>query len=97
MIIKGSQVPEAAGRKSYPIGEEQGILHHLATYTTTPESPFRPHKHERGEIWYIVDGEALVSLDGREEAVVAGDVVILAPWVEHGLRSESRARWICLG
>ncbi len=97
MIIKASQAVGKAGRRLYPISECQDILHHFATFETTPNNPFRPHRHERGELWYIVEGEAIVSLDGVEQAVEAGDLVVLGPNVEHGLRTETRAFWVCLG
>jgi len=55
------------------------------------------HKHAVPELWFIIDGEALVTLDGVEHPVESGDLIVIDPWVEHGLRTESRATWICLG
>lgn len=97
MIIRAQALDEANGRKPYPIADQQTILHHLSVYDTRAENPFKPHKHEREEIWYIIEGAAIVSLDGQEQTVGPGDVVLLKPWIEHGLRSESRARWVCIG
>lgn len=97
MIIHCATVPETNGRRGYPIGGQQGLLQHLAVRVTTPANPFRPHRHEREEIWYIIEGAGLVSLDGVEHAVEAGDVIILKPWVEHGLRTEGQVKWLCLG
>lgn len=97
MIIHNSDIPEEKGRKGYPIAGQQHLLHHLAVRITAPDNPFKPHRHEAEEIWYIVAGEALVELDGQEHPVVAGDVIILKPWVEHGLRSETQVKWVCLG
>jgi mannose-6-phosphate isomerase-like protein (cupin superfamily) len=99
MIIRANQAQTDAtrGRTAYPIADQQTLLHHLSVYHTTPGVPFPPHKHERIEIWYIVEGEAIISLDGVEDTVRGGDVVVLPSWVEHGLRSETSARWVCLG
>lgn len=100
MIIRGADVPfeEARGRIAYPLDEPgKGAIGHLVVYDTTPERPFRPHRHAAAEVWYIIEGQALVSLDGAESIVNGGDLVVLPPWCEHGLRSESRARWMCLG
>lgn len=97
MIVRCRDIPEQNGRRGYAIGSEQTLLHHLAVRVTTPANPFKPHRHEAEEVWYIVEGEALVELDGQEHPVETGDVVILKPWVEHGLRSESRVKWVCLG
>ena len=97
MIIKNGDLPDENGRKGYPIAGQQNLLHHLAVRITSPGNPFKPHRHEAEEVWYIVDGQALVSLDGQEHVVEAGDVIILEPWVEHGLRTERQAKWVCLG
>ncbi len=97
MIIRSAAVPETNGRQGYPIAGHQHLLHHLAVRVTTPDNPFRPHRHEAEEIWYIIEGQGLVSLDGEEQAVEAGDVILLKPWVEHGLRTAGQVRWMCLG
>jgi mannose-6-phosphate isomerase-like protein (cupin superfamily) len=97
MLIRGAEVPEQQLRKPYPVAGQQEILQHFAVRVTTPANPFPVHRHEKAELWYIVDGEAIVTVGGEEHAVEGGDLVILAPWVEHGLRTEGRATWICLG
>ncbi len=97
MIIRGQDIVEQNGRKGYPIADRQHLLHHFAVRITTPANPFGPHRHEAEEIWYIIAGRAWVSLDGREEQVAAGDVILLAPWVEHGLRTNEQVTWLCLG
>ncbi len=97
MIIKKADLPEQNGRTGYPITGHQKLLQHLAVRITTPDNPFKPHRHEAEELWYIVDGKAWVSLNGEEQIVVAGDVIILEPWVEHGLRTEGQVKWVCVG
>ncbi|MGC8779652.1 MAG: cupin domain-containing protein [Anaerolineae bacterium] len=97
MIIRGQDIPDQNGRKGYPIAGRQGVLHHLAVRVTTPANPFKPHRHEAEEIWYIIAGRAWVNLDGQEHEVATGDVILLAPWVEHGLRTDGEVTWMCLG
>jgi mannose-6-phosphate isomerase-like protein (cupin superfamily) len=97
VIIKGKTLPEQDGRKPYPLTSGDVVGKHFVVRVTTPDNPFEPHQHAQREIWFIVQGEALVSLHGEEHAVEAGDLVELEPWVEHGLRTESRVTWICLG
>ena len=45
------------------------------------------HRHEHSEVYYIVDGEGTVVLDGEERAVGAGSAVFIPGNVEHGIRN----------
>ena len=97
LLFKASEVPEEKGRRSYPVGGKQGVLHHFALRVTTPANPFGPHTHAGEELWYIVEGQAVASVGGEEQVVGAGDLVVLPSQVEHGLRTDGQVTWICLG
>jgi mannose-6-phosphate isomerase-like protein (cupin superfamily) len=97
MIIKGILDPAQKGRTYYPLDDFSMLTRHFVIRETTPENPFVPHEHEQPELWYIIEGEAMVTLGEEEHAVSAGDLVRLNPWVRHGLRSDSSVRWICMG
>ena len=97
MIIKGSGIPRKNGRRPYALDGREIITQHFVTRVTTPENPFAPHKHAKPELWYIIDGEAVVVIDGVDNCVEEGDLIVLDPWVEHGLRTGSEVTWICLG
>jgi len=97
MVIKGSEISEQNGRKAYPLAGHQVAIQHFVVWMTTPDSPFRPHRHEQPELWYIIEGQALITLDGHEQAVEGGDLAVVSPWVEHGLQTEGVVSWICLG
>lgn len=97
MIIRGSEIETKDGRKPYPLAGQEIVTKHFVIRETTPDTPFRPHRHEQPELWFILEGEAIVSLDGRDHTVYKGDLIVLAPHVEHGLRVERDATWICLG
>ena len=98
MIVKGSELPESDhGRKLYPLTSHEIAGRHFATWATTPDHPFPSHKHEQRELWFIVDGLAIATLDGQEQLVESGDLIELAPWVEHGLRTDTEVKWICMG
>jgi hypothetical protein len=45
----------------------------------------------------MVEGEALFLSCGTETPVAGGDLITIEPQLEHGLRTESRVVWICLG
>jgi mannose-6-phosphate isomerase-like protein (cupin superfamily) len=97
MIIHASDTEEINGRRPYPLETMLVEVQHFVIRVTTPGNPFRPHAHEQPELWFIIDGEALVTLDGEEHIVGARDLIAIPPWVEHGLRVLDRAEWICLG
>lgn len=97
MIIRASDTEEKGGRRPYSLEGMNVQVQHFVIRVTTPGHPFRPHSHEQPELWFIIDGEALVSLDGEEHIVAARDLIAIPPWAEHGLRVLDRAEWICLG
>lgn len=97
MILKSKTLPIQNGRRPYELEGRGIVVHHFVTRETTPENPFAPHKHAVPELWYIIDGEGLVTIDGGEHPVESGDLIVIDPWVEHGLRTASRVAWICLG
>ena len=96
MVIRGRELPTAHGRKPYPLPSGVGPLEHFVMRVTTPETPFPPHRHEGSELWYIVEGEARLCLDGVEQIAQGGDLIVLRPGVEHGLRTQREVTWICL-
>ena len=97
MIVKGVQDTGEAGRTFYPLAGFELTVGHFVIRDTAPSNPFDPHKHEAREIWYIMKGSALFIRDGKEERVEEGDLIVIEPWVEHGLRTDSHVTWICLG
>ncbi len=51
----------------------------------------REHYHRRGtEIYYVLDGEGAVRLDGVEHPVKRGSLVHIPPGVVHGARGRMR-------
>ena len=97
MIVKGSAHEFEDARKHYPIEDRQETLGHFVCRITTPDNPFGPHQHEGEEFWYILEGDAVVSIDGEESAVEAGDLIVLPSGSDHGLKSDTRAVWLCFG
>jgi mannose-6-phosphate isomerase-like protein (cupin superfamily) len=48
-----------------------------------------PHRHEPPEIYFIVEGTGILTIDGVEQVVTAGSAVFIPGNAEHGLRNES--------
>ena len=97
MIIRAKELETVDGRTHYPVEGKQQALAHFVSRVTTPDNPFGPHEHEGEEFWFILSGRAIVSIDGEESDVEAGDLVLLASGTGHGLRSEREAVWLCFG
>ncbi|MBN1934285.1 MAG: cupin domain-containing protein [Anaerolineae bacterium] len=97
MILRASEIEVKNGRRPYELGRREIVVKHFVTRVTTPDNPFNPHKHERSELWFLTAGEAIVSLDGVDHSVESGDLIVIDPWIEHGLRTNTEATWICLG
>lgn len=51
----------------------------------------KPHYHRRGvELYYVLEGEGAILLDGVEHALHKGSVVHIPPGVVHGARGTMR-------
>ena len=97
MILRAEDIKAIAGRRPYDLDGRAVSVGHFVTRVTTPDTPFGPHQHEQRELWFILEGEAVVSLDGTTHDVKSQDLVVIDPWVEHGLSTTDRVHWICLG
>ena len=97
MVIKGQPNAGEPGRTLYELGGFETAIEHFVVRETFGGNPFGPHEHEQTELWYIVEGDALLVGGSSVEPVTAGDLITIAPWEPHGLRTDSRVVWICLG
>ena len=50
-----------------------------------------PHRHAPPEVYYVVEGSGLVTLEGREVAVAAGSAVFIPGLALHGIRQTGAA------
>jgi quercetin dioxygenase-like cupin family protein len=50
------------------------------------------HRHPPAEIYHVIEGSAVVSLDGVERRIGVGDTVYVAPNCEHGIRNDGERR-----
>jgi mannose-6-phosphate isomerase-like protein (cupin superfamily) len=97
MVIKGSEIQEINYRKGYDIKDAQKQIGHFAERVTTPNNPFEPQKHGEQRYWYILEGEAEVTIDHETTTVKPGDLILVAPWTDHSLRAGHYVRWLCFG
>ncbi|GIL01003.1 MAG: hypothetical protein BroJett030_09020 [Alphaproteobacteria bacterium] len=47
------------------------------------------HRHAPAELYFVVEGEGVVTLDGHDRPVKRGDCVFIPPMCEHGVRNEA--------
>lgn len=48
-----------------------------------------PHRHPQAEIYYMLQGEAIVTVDGVAHAVSGGTALFIPGGSEHGIRNEA--------
>ena len=97
MLVKESSIAEKNGRKPYPLEGCGFPLTHFVVRNTLTNNPFKPHKHKAPEVWYVLEGKGIYFENGLESSVEGGDMMIITPWDEHGLRTETQIKWMCLG
>jgi mannose-6-phosphate isomerase-like protein (cupin superfamily) len=97
VVIRGRADPAQKGRVVYALGGRELLMRHFVVRTTTPDNPFVPHRHQKEEIWFIVEGEGLFIDETGEHAVAAGDLIAIDSGALHGLRADGAVRWICAG
>jgi quercetin dioxygenase-like cupin family protein len=67
-----------------------GTWHFIEYLVVPPGVTIGNHRHgENEEIYFIIDGQARMTINGQEREVKPGDFIINHPGWEHGLRNES--------
>ncbi|MCO5065162.1 MAG: cupin domain-containing protein [Rhizobiaceae bacterium] len=51
----------------------------------------KPHRHAPAELYHILEGQGVLTLDGEHRVVTAGDTVFIPGDAEHGIRNEGSA------
>jgi quercetin dioxygenase-like cupin family protein len=60
----------------------------LATAKLPPGNSIEPHIDPMEEIYFIVDGEGEMSVDGEKRHVIPGDAIWLPTGSSHGLKND---------
>ena len=73
-----------------PQAESETSLDSLAEAVLPPGKGSLPHYHpEVEEVYYLLQGEAEMGVDGQVEMVGPGDVVVISPGATHHIRNLS--------
>lgn len=97
MLIKGITDTEHFGRIIYNINGENIKMRHFAIRTAVPEHPFKTHKHEQEEFWFVLEGKGIAKDGDEEYQVEPGDLIHIQSRSEHGMTTGSKISFICLG
>ena len=81
----------SCGWRDRLISREDGELSPAAWAHAVDIDGARLHYHKRStELYYVLDGQGSVILDGKEHSVSKGSVVHIPPGVVHGARGRVR-------
>jgi quercetin dioxygenase-like cupin family protein len=97
MLITKKEDESQFGRMVYNISAENVRARHFVVRKATKDHPFKPHKHEQEELWFILEGNAVACEDGKEYPVTKGDLIHTGSWAEHGLTTDEEVSFICIG
>jgi mannose-6-phosphate isomerase-like protein (cupin superfamily) len=88
----GSTIRELLGLPTAPIRNQS-----LAEATLEPGQATERHYHgETEEIYYVVEGEGEMELDGERRVVGVGDAVLIPPGAWHRIEAGAgRLRFLC--
>ena len=65
----------------------------FAHYDIAADAPaLHEHHHEQEEVWHVIEGEVLISIDGEERVLGAGEVAVIPPDTPHSARVSSACR-----
>ena len=88
----GEVIRELAGPSGSPLAR-----HSLAEVVLPPGKGSLPHYHPKvEEVYYLLQGEAEMEVDGQVERVGPGDVVVIPPRATHYIRNLSDKEVILL-
>jgi mannose-6-phosphate isomerase-like protein (cupin superfamily) len=98
-------------RRSAPFRDDRyGVLFEVAGPVTglpnlgvawveiDPRAASPAHYHKvMSEVYYIIEGAAIMTLDGKEQSVGPGDCISIAPGVVHAIRNDGDTvvRFVC--
>jgi mannose-6-phosphate isomerase-like protein (cupin superfamily) len=73
----------------YPAGGEDAADWGFGRAVVPPGASTEPHDHPEHEAFVLLRGCGIMTVDGEERAVAAGDVVLIPAGAEHRLRNTS--------
>jgi quercetin dioxygenase-like cupin family protein len=90
MKIRVRDHVKVGAEKMAKVGLSTTARTQLDLYCVAPGQSQAPHRHEgEDKVYYVLEGSGRFSVGGAEERLVAGEAVVAAAGVDHGLVNDS--------
>ncbi len=87
----GSTIRSILDRSNAPVANQS-----LAEASLPAGGVTTPHFHRLSEeIYFMMEGEAVITLDGSSQALRPGDAVLIPPSVVHSIQAVIPIRFLC--
>ena len=73
--------------------EDEGYS--VYTWSDSPGTYYPTHTHPDREVRWVVDGEVVIGVEGKELRLKPGDVVELDPGTPHWAKTDKGVTYIC--
>ena len=84
-------------QKVFPREYLKGAWDFILRVTMSPNSSMGLHKHEEDEEMYVIlSGKGLMTIEGEQKRVGTGDMILNKPYGTHGLLNDSEEELILL-
>lgn len=96
--VKGADLVIGAGRTIKFEGEPHGSGVSFYLVDNEPGQGPSLHRHPYSETWVVLEGEAIVTADGKNERTTVGDILVVEPGTPHQFRASGsgRLRMMCI-
>jgi quercetin dioxygenase-like cupin family protein len=64
-----------------------GYLEFVSEFQLKPGASLEPHSHDSDEFYYLLEGEAIMTVAGEDRQVRAGDLIRTPPNTIHSIRT----------
>lgn len=94
-VVSKNEAPRLSrgdGLDCYVMHSSRGVPETELTVTwveVEPDARQKLHSHDPEQVYLVVRGEAVMTVDGKEREVMEGDLIHVPRHAEHGIRNTS--------
>jgi mannose-6-phosphate isomerase-like protein (cupin superfamily) len=87
----GSSIRSILDRANAPVEKQS-----LAEATMAPGQSTERHHHKLcEELYFLLEGTALMEIDGETRDVTTGDAILIPPGARHQITAKTKLRFLC--